>query len=123
MNKESHKTSLVIVRHTPYGSTLARTSLDAALAMAAFDQEVKVLFLGEGVLNLLPHQDSQAVGVKNVGKLLASLPLYEIESVYVEAESATRYGLDPEAAPLPCLVVDSAGVRKLMSESDHLLGF
>jgi tRNA 2-thiouridine synthesizing protein C len=102
---------------------MGRASLDAALALAAFDQQVEVLFLGDGVLQLLPGQESEAVGVKNIGKLLASLPLYEITSVYVDTEAAERYGLDLSLAPLPCEALDANGVRRLMAAADHLLGF
>mgnify|MGYP001817546881 FL=1 len=91
--------------------------------MAAFDQPVQVLFLGDGVLHLLPEQDSHAVGVKNIGKLLAALPLYEIVSVYVDAGAAHRNGLDLDLAPLPCQALDPSGIRTLMNDSDHLVGF
>jgi tRNA 2-thiouridine synthesizing protein C len=67
---------LVLVRHSPYGSSLARTSLEVALTAATYEQPVAVLFLGEGVLQLLPEQDSTHIGVKNIGKLIASFPLY-----------------------------------------------
>ena len=117
------RASLVVVRHTPYGSSLGRAALEAALAMAAFEQPVDVLFMGDGVLNLLPDQDSRSIGVKNVGKLLASMPLYEIATVYAEAAAVERYGLDLALAPLPCRALDGDGIRALMIERDHLLGF
>ena len=71
----------MVVRHSPYGSSLARASLDVALAAAAFEQPVKLLFMGDGVLQLLPEQDSRAIGQKNIGRLLSSLPLYDIDMV------------------------------------------
>lgn len=123
MEDGRRRASLVVVRHTPYGSSLGRAALDAALAMAAFDQPVDVLFMGDGVLNLLPEQDSRAIGVKNIGKLLASMPLYEVATVYAEATAVERYGLDLDLAPLPCEALDSAAIRSMMIERDHLLGF
>ncbi len=53
---------LVAVRHAPYGGSLAKTAIDTALAAAAFEQDVSVLFLGAGVLNLVPGQDGHALG-------------------------------------------------------------
>jgi len=119
----SRKSTLVVIRHSPYGSTLGRTALDAALAMAAFEQPVEVLFMGDGVLQLLPAQASEAIGLKSVGKLLGSLPLYEIASAYVDADAAKRYQLDLTLTPLPCESLDRAGIRRLMTASDHLLAF
>ncbi len=114
---------LCIVRHSPYGSSLGRAALDTALAAAAFDQPVSLLFLGDGVLQLLPGQDAAALGRKNIGRLLGSLPLYDIDRVFVDAAAARRYGLDPDSAPVPVTVVDGAAIRELMAGSDHLLGF
>ncbi len=114
---------LVVIRHTPYGSGIARASLDAALAAAAFEQPIQVLFLGDGVLQLLPDQDSSAIGVRNIGRLLGSFPLYDIEHVYIDEEAANRLGVDPSRAPLPTRPVDAAGIRALIDNSDHLLSF
>lgn len=114
---------LFVVRHSPYGSTLSRTALDAALASAAFEQPLKVLFMGEGVLQLMPGQETTTRGVRNIGKLLASLPLYDIESVYVDEASLKRYGMDPAASPVPAQVVGAELIRQMMVDADHILGF
>lgn len=116
------KQLLVVVRRTPYGSSLARTALDAALAMAAFEQPVQLLFLGEGVLQLVPDQHSQSVGARNMSGLLASLPMYDIETVYADEASALRYGLDLAGAPVPTEALSAAQVHQMMIESDHILG-
>jgi len=120
---QDRKSLLITVRRPPYGSSLARASLDVALAAAAFEQPVSLLFMGDGVLQLLPEQDSKAIGRKNIGRLLASLPLYDIEQVYVDAEAAARYRIDLAGAPLPARALDETGLRQLMNSCDHLLGF
>ena len=123
MAPKDKNSMLVVVRRPPYGSSLARAALDVALAAAAFEQPVKLLFMGDGVLQLLPGQDSGAIGVKNIGRLLASLPLYEIETVYVDSEAAARHGLDLSVAPLATMAVDGPAMHQLMDSCDHLLGF
>lgn len=119
---EANKETLVVVRRSPYGSSLARSALDAALALAAFDQPVKLLFLGEGVLQLVPEQDTQGTGAKNVSKLLASLPLYDIETVYSDMASAQRYGVDLSEAPVPAEGLSTEQLRQMMDACDHILG-
>jgi tRNA 2-thiouridine synthesizing protein C len=114
---------LVVIRHTPYGSGLARASLDAALAAAAFDQPIQVLFMGDGVLQLVPGQDSSAIGLRNIARLLGSFPLYDIEHVYIDEEAAGRLGVDPSKAPLPTRTLNAAGIHALMDSCDHLLSF
>lgn len=123
MAETTNKRLLLLIRHSPYGSSLARASIDVALAAAAFEQAVSLLFVGDGVLQLMPEQDSAAHGVRNLGKLLSSLPLYDIEQVYVDAEAAQRYQLDLASAPLDTLALDRQAMARLLADHDHLLGF
>ena len=123
MTTEPRRTQLIILRHSPYGSGLARTGLDAALAAAAFDQPVQLLFLGDGVLQLLPEQDSTAIGCRNIAKLIASLPLYDIEKVYVDAGALIRYGIAHGDLQGNIEALDADAIHELMSSNTHLLGF
>ena len=111
------------MRHSPYGSSIARASLDVALAAAAFELPISLLFAGDGVLQLQTGQDCAALGVKNLGRLLASLPLYDIEYAYADAEAARRYGLDLATAPLPVRALDTGAMAELIRGHDHLLAF
>jgi tRNA 2-thiouridine synthesizing protein C len=117
------KSILIVLRHSPYGSSLAKASMDVALATAAFSQIVDLLFLGDGVLQLQPDQDSQRLGLKNIGRQLSSLPLYDINCVYVDAEAAARYNMDLSRAPIDTRVVDQSELHQFMVGYDHLLGF
>jgi tRNA 2-thiouridine synthesizing protein C len=118
-----NKTVLLVLRHSPYGSSLAKAAVDVALATAAFSQAVDLLFLGDGVLQLLPGQDSRALGMKNVGRQLASLPLYDINRVYVDAQAATRYNMDLSRAPIETRALEQEEIHRLMVGYNHLLGF
>jgi tRNA 2-thiouridine synthesizing protein C len=117
------KSVLIVLTHSPYGTSLARASLDVALANAAFEQPVDLLFLGDGVLQLQPDQDGKSLGIKNRGRQLASLPLYDIDSVYVDAEASDRYNLDLKHAPLDSQAVDPEKIHELMVTYHHLLSF
>jgi tRNA 2-thiouridine synthesizing protein C len=119
----ARKTLLVVIRRSPYGSSLARAAVDAALAAAAFGQSINLLFLGDGVLHLLPGQESDAIGLRNSGRLLASLPLYDIESVYADGAAIDRYGIELQAAPIAAEALDANGMRDLVESCHQLLGF
>ncbi len=123
MDATGKKSTLVVLRRSPYGSSLAKASIDVALAAAAFEQPIDLLFLGDGVLQLLPEQDSDLFGVKNIGRQLAALPLYDINSVYVDAEAATRFNMDLSRAPIETHVLEPKEMHQLMLGYDHLLGF
>lgn len=114
---------LLVTRHAPYGASLARSALDAALAAAAFDRPPTLLFLGDGVLQLLPSQDTSGIGTRSHRKVLDSLPLYDIDTLYVDSQAMAEHGL--AAADLPAGVhpVDDAAIRELLASHDHILGF
>ena len=113
---------LIVIRHSPYGSSLAKAALDVALAMAAFEQRIDMLFMGDGVLQLRPNQDTQALGVKSFSRQLAALPLYDVNSVYVDGAAASRYQVDLAQAPVPAQALDGRQMHQLMCRCDHLLG-
>ncbi|NQX89605.1 MAG: sulfurtransferase complex subunit TusC [Halioglobus sp.] len=113
----------MVFTHSPYGSSLAGAGLDAALASAAFEQPVDLLFIGDGVLQLQSKQDNQALKIKHMGKVLASLPLYGIDRVYVDAKAVSRYQLDLDASLLATEALEPDKMHKLMVDYDHLLSF
>ena len=123
VNNPDKKRLLVVIRHSPYSTSLAKASLDVVFAAAAFEQDIEILFLGEGVLQLLPEQDSSGLGRKNVGRQLASLPLYDINSVYVDTDAISRYNIDLTTLSVDSTPVNAEAMRQLMETSHHLLGF
>ncbi len=117
------KRTLVIFRHSPYGNSLSRSGLDAVLAAGAFEQDVSVLFMADAVLQWLPNQDSSGLGRRNQAKVLASLAMYDIESVWVEAEALTARAVDSAALPPGIALADQTKLRQLMTDHDHVLVF
>ncbi len=120
--QQDPKRLTVVIRRTPYGSSLARAALDAGFAAAAFEQPVILLFIGDGVLQLISDQNSQAIGIKNIGRLLSSAPLYDIDTVYVDADALSRYNVSVEDLVVPAQALDEASIHDLLCTSDHLLG-
>ena len=117
------KSLLVIVRHTPYGSSLARSAIEIALVSGTFDQRVGVLFMGNGVLQLLPEQDSVALGVRNIAKLIASFPLYDVNNIYVDEAALKQHGLQENELSLQSEFLNQSAMRDLLQRYDHIVGF
>lgn len=117
------KRTLVIFRHSPYGNSLSRSGLDAVLAAGAFEQDVSVLFTADAVFQLLPEQDSSGLGRRNQGKVLASLPLYDIDQLWVEGDALAVRGIDQQTLPAGVELADQTRMRELMTCHDHILVF
>ncbi|RZA08280.1 MAG: sulfurtransferase complex subunit TusC [Moraxellaceae bacterium] len=84
---------LFIFTQSPNSNTQAREGVEAVLACAAFDQTPAVMFIDQGVLQLLPQADK--VGRKNLNKMVQALEIYGVESIYVCADSLVRFGVAP----------------------------
>ncbi len=121
MSEIERKRNLIVVRHSPYGSSLARASVDLALAMGAFEQEFEVLFMGAGILQLVKDQHSEALGSKNVGKTLSSLPMFDKEYVYADAAALTQFGLDEAELVLPVRLLSEQQLAGFLNDCDHVL--
>lgn len=105
------KTFVYINRKAPYGSIYALEALDVVLISASFEQEVKLIFMDDGVLQLLKDQDPAGIGMKNFSKTYAALGDYGISHIYVDEQSLIERGLHPD--DLQALVYeDDNGERK-----------
>lgn len=114
---------LVIFRKAPAGSAWAREALDLALVGAAFGQQVSLLFMGDGVFQLLDQQAPKLIGQKGTQAMMQALPMYEIDQVYVESYSLAERGLDPEQLSISCQVLDAASMPKLLQQHQHVFNF
>ena len=114
---------LISSRHAPYGNLLAREALDVALTYAAFDQTVSLLLLDDGVLQLLPEQAPAATTQKNIAKILQSLALYDIDSVYADTDALQQRGIDAEDCVVPVKPVDAAAIAVLLQQHKTVLSF
>jgi tRNA 2-thiouridine synthesizing protein C len=87
------KKFMYINRKAPYGTVYALESLEVVLIGAAFDQDVSLAFIGDGVYQLAKGQDSKGIGQKNFSPTYAALGDYDVNKIYVEKESLEERGL------------------------------
>lgn len=117
------KSFLFIYRRAPYGNSLAREALDVALTSATFDQTVAMLFMGDGVLQLLAQQNPIAIGQKALDKQLAALPLYDIDSIYVDAAALSARGIEVSKLNLPVQLLNAEQITAHIAAHDVVMGF
>lgn len=112
------KRFLLIFSRPPYGTSAARDLLDIALACSVFEQTISLLFLGDGVLQLIPNQQSAPLRQKNLNALHSSLVMYDIESIYVDAESLTGHALDLNQLHIKATQLGRDAIKRLINEHD-----
>lgn len=114
---------LILARTAPYGSSLAREAIDFALTSAAYDQNLSILFQGDGVFQLLKNQQPQKNTQKNHLSALEVLPLYDIEQLYAVKEDLTARGLTEESLGVPVNILTRAEAHSLISQQDSVMSF
>ena len=114
---------LVILRHAPHGSSWLREGLDAALVAAAFGQRVTLLFQGNGALALVQGQQAGPLGQKGTATTLDMLTMYDIDSLYVDAEALAQFGLPRESLQLPAIPAEVDTTQSLIHSHRLVLTF
>jgi len=131
------KKMLYINRNAPYGTVYALEGLEVVLIGAAFEQDVSMAFIGDGIYQILKGQDTSDSDMKNFSPTYNALGDYEVTKLYVEQESLDERGLtvddlmplvyedeDDDWAEKPSLVVLSrTELAGVMAEQDVLFNF
>jgi tRNA 2-thiouridine synthesizing protein C len=89
------KRFMYVNRKAPHGTIYAIEALEVVLISAAFEQDVSLAFLDDGVYQLAKGQDTSGIGMKNFSPTYRALGDYEITKLYVEKESLEERGLTP----------------------------
>ena len=131
------KKFLYVNRKAPYGTIYALESLEVVLIGAAFDQDVSLAFLDDGVFQLSKAQDTKEIGVKNFSPTFRALGDYEVTKLFVEQESLDERGLtaddlqeimwedeDEDYVEKPSIhIISRADMADVMADQDVILSF
>jgi len=134
---ENIKKFMYLNRRAPYGTIYAWESLEVVLIGAAFDQDVSLAFLDDGVYQLVSGQDTSESDMKNFSSTYKALGDYEVTKLYVEKESLAERGLtledlmpltyededDDWAEKDSIQLVSRAELADIMDEQDVLFSF
>ncbi len=131
------KKFLYVNRKAPYGTIYALESLEVVLIGAAFEQDVALAFLDDGVYQLTKDQNTDGIEMKNFSPTYSALGDYDIRKIYVEKESLEERGLtiddlqhltyededDDWAEKDSIQVVTAKELAEIMDQSDVILSF
>jgi tRNA 2-thiouridine synthesizing protein C len=128
---------MYVNRKAPYGTIYALESLEVVLIGAAFEQDVSLAFIDDGVYQIARNQETDEIGVKNFSPTYKALGDYDVRKLYVEQESLEARGLSvDDLMPLtyedeeddynekPSIqVVSSAELSEILDQQDVVLSF
>jgi tRNA 2-thiouridine synthesizing protein C len=131
------KKFMYLNRKAPYGTVYALESLEVVLIAAAFEQDVSLTFMDDGVYQLINNQSTDGIGMKNFSSTYKALGDYDINKMYVSKESLEERGLS-EADLMPLVwedededwaekssiyILSNEEIKAKMSEQDVVLSF
>jgi len=131
------KKFVYVNRKAPYGTVYALESLEVVLIGAAFEQDVQLVFIDDGVYQLTKGQSTEGIGMKNYSKAYAALGDYDVNKIYIDEQSLSDRGLtiddlqpltyededDDWAEKSSMNLVNREQLAKIIGDADVLLNF
>ena len=117
------KKFLYVNRKAPHGTVYALESLEVVLIGAAFEQDVSLVFMDDGVFQLVSDQDTAGIETKNFSKTYRALEMYDVEKLYVDKESMDARGLTADDLCVDVEVMSNDQIADLMEDQDVILSF
>ena len=118
----SAKKILYIFTQAPYSNSAGIEGLDATLIGAAFDQEVSVLFINNGVFQIKDKQAPKAL-VKQFTKTFKALNDVGVEHIYVDELSMAARGLSCSELICDVQSLETEQVKELIAQQFRVFTF
>jgi tRNA 2-thiouridine synthesizing protein C len=131
------KKFMYLNRRAPYGTIYAWESLEVVLIGAAFDQEVSLMFVDDGVYQLVKGSNTSESDMKNFMPTYRTLGDYGVRHMFVDKASLEARGLTAddlievewedweteEEVDNIVEVLDADEVKAKMADSDVVFSF
>src|SRR5487761_2384257 len=114
----SIKKFMFVNRKPPHGTIYALESLEVVLITAAFDQDVSLVFIEDGVYQLKKGQQTKGIETKNFSPTYRALEGDDIEKLHVEKESLEARGLTEDDMLVDVTVLTREEMGELMDQQD-----
>ena len=119
------KKIMFLMRQAPHGTIYSYEGLETILIFAAFEQDLSMTFVGDGVFALVKAQNTEGIGVKGFIKTYGVLEDYGVEHMYVDKKSMDGRGLVPEdfVDDLPIEFVETDRLGELLDEQHAVISY
>jgi len=111
----------IVIHQTALTNASFKESIDLALVCAAFDQKVNLIFVDNGVYNLMTKQNYHPLGDKNHLDILNGLEFYDIENIYVEQESLEIRKISKNKLIESCEALSTNEIKMLHEKSNQVV--
>lgn len=113
----------IVQTRPPHGGAAGREGLDTALVGAVFDLDVSLLFVDDGVYQLLAGQAPTAIGQKPWCAAFEAVELYGIKQLLVDAEALALRGIAATELMVTAELLSSSELAQHLDSRDRVLIF
>ena len=110
-----------VMRRAPHGTIYTYEGLEMILVMAAFEQDISVVFIDDGVYSIVKGQETDEIGIKGFANTYRALDGYDVEKLYVDQTSMEERGLTEDDFLVDVEVLSSEDIGKMMNEQDVII--
>ena len=116
-------TIAILNKSAPYGKVNGQESIDMALAMSNFGQEVSLFFIEDAVLQLIKQQTPDKIQHKAYHKTFAALTFYDIDNIYVCQQSLLERNLTISDLSISVTLIEPNQLTALIATSEQVMVF
>ncbi|GLP96129.1 sulfurtransferase complex subunit TusC [Paraferrimonas sedimenticola] len=113
----------IVFKDASLGSSKGREALDLALLSASYEQQVSLLFVADGVYQLLQQQQPDLLESKNYISTFKALPIYDVEEVLVCEQSLLQRAIDVSELLIDVEVSKLERIQGLLKQADQVVVF
>ncbi|MBC3767753.1 sulfurtransferase complex subunit TusC [Neptunicella marina] len=113
----------IISSSAPYSSAKAQDALELCMVHGTYGQQCALFIQGDGVFQLLSGQDATQTGRKAFHKTFAALPFYDVDDVFICAESLTQRGILLDSLVISPQVLNAQQWQNKLAQFDVILRF
>lgn len=112
---------LINSTQAPYSLSNANDAFEAALGASNIGIKVKFVFSGLAQYQLFAQQQADKINRKNMLKRLSSLPLFDVEDIYLLSNQDVHEAIDLERMQIK--VIETEAFKTLCCQASQVLVF
>ncbi len=113
----------IVISQAAFSGASFKEAIDLALVTAAFDQKITLIFVDEGIFNLIANQNATPIADITHTDILNGLEYYDIDEIWVEKESLQQAGVSPEQLIASVSLVSRQDILSANRSAHHLVNF
>ncbi len=113
----------VVFSSPPHGSASGREGLDAVLSTSNYHDDIALFFVGDGVMQLLDEQKTDAILSRDYISTFKLLSLCDVEEIFVCHDSLAERGLQSSSLVIEAKKVTADLIGDELEKCSKLLRF